>query len=129
MLVGGDFSLFVSEALSLLADELGIVEVVDAHGLTNLIHRLGTHLARLFRTFLQDIVDLRDILLELCTTLAHGLQELVEHLIEKLLALHIAQTSTTVVILQLVEILILRPSGSVYIERTFCHTSSAVSER
>ena len=91
------------ELLSLLADELRIVEVVDTHGLADLIHRLGSNLTGLFRTLLQDIIDLRDILLELCTTLTHGLQELVEHLIEELLALHIAQTTTTVVILQLVD--------------------------
>ena len=43
---------FFSEALGLLADELGIVEVVDAHGLADLIHRLGSNLTGLFRTFL-----------------------------------------------------------------------------
>ena len=40
------------ESLSLLTDELCIVEVVDAHRLADFVHRLGTHLARLFRTFL-----------------------------------------------------------------------------
>ena len=66
-------------------------------------------LARLRSTFLQYVVDLGDVLLELSTTLAHGLEELVEHLIEELLALHIAQTAATVVILQLVEVLVLWP--------------------
>ena len=61
---GGVNCLFVSETLSLLADEFGIVEVVDAHRLTNLIHRLGTNLAGLFRTLLKNIVNLRNILLE-----------------------------------------------------------------
>ena len=42
----------MSKALSLLTDELGIVEVVDAHRLADFVHRLSTHLARLFRTFL-----------------------------------------------------------------------------
>ena len=106
--IGGVSCLF-SEALGLLANQFRIVEVVDTHCLANLIHRLGTHLARLFRTLLQDIVDLGDVLLELRTTSTHRLQELIEHLIEELLALHVAQTTTTVVILQLVEVLIIRP--------------------
>ena len=40
------------EALGLLANQFGIVEVVDLHGLAHLTHRLGTDLARLLRTFL-----------------------------------------------------------------------------
>lgn len=44
--------LLMSEALCLLADELGIVEIVDAHRLSDFVHRLSTHLARLLRTFL-----------------------------------------------------------------------------
>ena len=43
------------------------------------------------------------------TALAHRFQETVEHLQEELLALHVAQSATTVMILQLVEVLILRP--------------------
>ena len=106
---GGVNCLFVSETLSLLADEFGIVEVVDAHSLTNLIHRLGTNLAGLFRTLLKNIVNLRNILLELSTTLAHGLEELIKHLIQEFLTLHITEATTTVVILQFVKVLILWP--------------------
>ena len=42
-------------------------------------------------------------------TLTHRLEELVEHLIKELLALHVAQSTTTIVILQLVKVLIVRP--------------------
>ena len=51
-LPGGDFSLFVGEALCLLANEFCIVEIVDTHRLSDFVHRLSTHLARLFCTFL-----------------------------------------------------------------------------
>ena len=43
------------------------------------------------------------------TALAHGLEELVEHLVEELLALHVAESSTTIVVLELVEVLVFRP--------------------
>ena len=43
------------------------------------------------------------------TTLAHGLQELIEHLVQELLALHVAQTATLIVGLQFVQVLVLRP--------------------
>ena len=40
------------------------------------------------------------------TALAHRLQELVEDLVQELLTFHIPQTTTTVVVFQLVEVLV-----------------------
>ena len=96
------------EALSLLAYELCIIEIVNPHRLPYLIHRLGTNLAGLFSTLLQDIVDLRYVLLKLSSAHTHRLQEFVQHLIQELLALHVSQSAATIVILQLVKILIVR---------------------
>ena len=101
--------LFISERFYLTLNQFLIVKVVNAHGLTYLIHRLGGSLASLLRTLLQDVIDFRDILLQLVTALAHRLQELVQYLVQELLALHVAQTATTVVVLQLVQVLVLRP--------------------
>ena len=42
-------------------------------------------------------------------TLTHRLQEFVEYLIEELLAFHVTQATTTIVVLQLIKVLILRP--------------------
>jgi hypothetical protein len=50
--LGWDWSLFVCEALRLLADEFGIVEIVDTHGFTDLIHGLSPDFTSLLRTFL-----------------------------------------------------------------------------
>ena len=104
--VCGEFDSLVSEALSLLANELGIVEIVDTHGLTNLVHGLSTHLAGLLSTLLQDIVDLRYVLLKLSSAHTHRLQEFVQHLIQELLTLHVSQSAATIVILHLIEVLI-----------------------
>ena len=51
-------------------------------------------------------------MLELMAALAHGLQELVENLVEELLALHVAQSTTLIVGFQLIQILVFRPELS-----------------
>ena len=144
-------TLLSAEELSLLTDELGVVEVVNLHGTTHLAHGLSGSLASLLGATAQDVVDLWDVLFKLMTTLTHGLQHIINNGVEELLALHVAQSTTTIVVFQFVEVLVFRPEvlevivtregieigedgvaldmARVYMERTFCHTSSAESER
>ena len=73
---------------------------------------LSSYFARCLRTLLQDVIDLGDVLFKLMTTHTDGLQLLVEHLRQELLALHIAQSTMTVMIFQLIQIVILWPELS-----------------
>ena len=61
----GLFILLLSVGLGLTANELCVVEIVDAHSLAHFIHGLCSSLASFLRTFLQDVVDFGNILLEL----------------------------------------------------------------
>ena len=149
-----------SLAAELLAELLlqgEVIEIVNTHGVAHLAHGLRGHFACLLRATAQDVKDGGNVLLKLVAALAHRLQHVVDNGVEELLALHVAQSATAVVVLQLVKVLVVGPEigevgiggegveisehgvalhGAgvgdvevVYMERTFCHTSSAESLR
>ena len=94
--------------LGVLGDELGVVEVVDLHGCTNFVESLGCLGASNFATLAEDFIYLRDVLLVVRSLLTHRLEEVLHDVEEELLACAVSETSTTVMILHLVEVLILR---------------------
>ena len=69
---------------------------------------LGSNLGGNFRTFLKDIVNLRNILLVGMTAGADRLQAVVQHVNQELLALHVAKTATTVVVFKLFKARVVR---------------------
>ena len=113
-------SLNTLESLCLTADEFGIVEVVDAHCLAYLCHSLGGCLAGFLSALAQDVVDLGNVLLQFVATLTHRLEHAVEDGVEELLAGAVANTSVDVVLLEVVEILELRPEVGEVVVATEC---------
>src|SRR5574344_846669 len=113
-------SLNTLESLSLTADELGIVEVVDAHCLAYLCHSLGSCLAGFLGALAQDVVDFGNVLLKFVATLAHRFEHVVEDGVEELLASAVAYTSVNVVLLEFVKVLELRPVVGEVVIATEC---------
>ena len=91
-------------ALGLFGDELFILEVVNAHGVTYLSNRLLSYLASSSRTRSQNIIYALNILLIFSTSLAHRFEAIVEHIKQEFLAGAIAQTSSGIMLLQRLEI-------------------------
>src|SRR5574344_1238253 len=113
-------SLNTLESLSLTADELGIVEVVDAHCLAYLCHSLGSCLAGFLSALAKDIVDLGNVLLQFVATLTHRFEHVVEDGVEELLAGAVAYTSVNIVLLEFVTVLELRPVVGEVVVATEC---------
>ena len=93
-------SLNTLESFCLTADELCIVEVVDAHCLAYLCHSLGGCLAGFLGALAQDVVDLGNVLLQFVATLTHRFEHVIEDGVEELLAGAVAYTSVNVVLLE-----------------------------
>ncbi len=95
-------------ALGLFGDELFILEVVNTHSVTYLSNRLLSYLASSSRTRSQNIIYALNILLIFSTSLAHRFEAIVEHIKQEFLAGAIAQTSAGIMILQRLEIGVIR---------------------
>ena len=76
----------LGKGLGLGGDELLVGEVVDAHSLAYIVQRGSCRGARTLRALLEYGVYLLDALLEVATTLADGVEQLVEDVDEQLLA-------------------------------------------
>ena len=91
------------EATGLFFDEGAVVEVVDLHGPTHFIHRLAGFFACHFTAFAEYLIDGGNVLLVLCSALTDGFECLLQHFHEELLALHVAQAATGVVVFHLLK--------------------------
>ena len=88
---------------------LQLVKIIDTHGILHLVQRPGRHLAGRQGALPEDLIHGGDVLLVHGTAGPDGLQTVVQHVQEELLALHITQAATAVVVLQFVQIGVIRP--------------------
>jgi len=77
------------EAACLFLDEGAVVEVVDFHGATHLVHCLAGGFASYFATLAQYLIDGGNVLLVLGATLTDGFEHFLQHGHEEFLALHV----------------------------------------
>ena len=110
---------------SLFGDEVFVVEVVDLHSLLHLVEGLGSNLTGGFGTLAENLIHAGNVLLIGVTTGTDGLQAVIEHVNEELLALHVSKASTAVVVLELVQVGVVGPEAG---KVTFFAESIEVSE-
>ena len=110
---------------SLFGDEVFVVEVVDLHGLLHLVEGLGSDLAGGFGALAENLIHAGDVLFIGVAAGTDGLQAVIEHVDEELLALHVSKASTAVVVLELVQVGVLRQES---LKVTFFAEGIEVSE-
>ena len=77
---------FGTETFCLRTYECCIFKIVEFHGTADFIHRLCGSLTRLLASLLEDIINSRNIPFEFRTSLAYGLQGVLENIHQQFLA-------------------------------------------
>ncbi len=75
-----------------LVDEVGVVEIVDSHGMAHTVEGVGGGGARFLAALAQHFVYGRDILLVLLTAFADGGKSLFKHIEQQLFDSAVAYT-------------------------------------
>ena len=115
--------LFAGEFAGLVGDEVGVGEVVDAHGGADLFEGLSRGGACGLGSAAEDIEDGGDILLILTATLADGSEGLLKHVDEEFLYGAVAYAAAGVVVLEGLEVGVL---GEIFGEAYIAPESGAL---
>ena len=96
------WKLALTKALRLRLNQFCIVKVVQLHCVAHFMQSLRRYSAGIFAALTQNLIDIRNVLLELTAAGPNGLQFLLKNGIQELFYLHIAQAAAAIVIFQLI---------------------------
>ena len=106
------YNLFCCKTRCLLSNQGCIIKIVDFHSSAHIAQSVGSYGTCLFAALTKHFVNGRNVLFELSTTLTDGFEFFLQNLIQELLYLHIAQTTTLIVCFHFVEVFVFGPIKS-----------------
>ena len=107
-MLGRDSPLFpLPEALSLFADKLLVIEIIDFHRIANLVKCLCRNFASLLAALAQYFIDSWNVLFQFSPPCPYRSKCLLHNCKQEPLHLHISQYAPAIMILECVQILII----------------------